>query len=517
MNMIRVWGGGFYEFDAFYETCDELGLLVWQDMMFACSQYPSTPDFLAAVDAEVRYQVKRLASHASIALWCGDNEVIGSLNWYDLSKKNRDRYLVNYDRLNRAIEVAVAASDPDRRFWPSSPCSGALDYGDAWHDDSRGDMHFWSVWHESKDFEHYYTVKPRFCSEFGFQAFPTTTVIRRFAEPSQWNAMSPVMEFHQRDRAGNGRIVETMTRYFRSPTSFESFLYLSQLQQALAIETAVRYWRSLKPHSMGALYWQLNDVWPSVSWASLDHALAWKTAALPRPPLLPAARARRPHRGGRAHPFGDERLARAGARRGPRPAPCLRRQGARRGERFGRSAGRAGDPARDGRGSRRRGFLLRHRRAEARRRRLRPVHAARRLAHETQASGPARGQGRASPRLPASRAPSPCRATSPPSTSCRRRRPSTAPSTMRASSSCRARSGRWRSAPMTAACRPSVTSMCVTSPRPTRSCRLRGTLSCVRPTIVTPAKAGVHGTGREAAPTSRRLDKRCHGFRLSPE
>ncbi len=277
MNMIRVWGGGFYEFDAFYDACDELGLLVWQDMMFSCSQYPSTPDFLAEVDREVRYQVRRLASHPSIAIWCGDNEVIGSLTWYELSKTNRDRYLVNYDRFNRAVEIAVTESDPDRSFWPSSPCSGALDYGDAWHDDSKGDMHFWAVWHEGRDFEHYFSVKPRFCSEFGFQSFPTMTAIRRFAEPSQWNAMSPVMEHHQRDRSGNGKIVETMTRYFRMPTSFESFVYLSQLQQALAIETAVRYWRSLKPRSMGTLYWQLNDVWPSVSWSSIDHALAWKT------------------------------------------------------------------------------------------------------------------------------------------------------------------------------------------------------------------------------------------------
>ena len=277
MNMIRVWGGGFYEFDAFYELCDEMGLMVWQDMMFACSQYPSTSEFLRQVDAEVRYQVKRLSSHACIAIWCGDNEVIGSLTWYEESKTNRDRYLVNYDRLNRTIEQAVVESDPSRTFWPSSPCSGKLDYGDAWHDDSSGDMHFWSVWHENRDFEHYYDVRPRFCSEFGFQSFPTMHDIRHFAEPNEWNAMSPVMEWHQRDPAGNGRIVETMTRYFRMPNGFASFLYLSQLQQALAIETAVRFWRSLKPHCMGTIYWQLNDVWPSISWSSLDHAIGWKT------------------------------------------------------------------------------------------------------------------------------------------------------------------------------------------------------------------------------------------------
>jgi beta-mannosidase len=225
----------------------------------------------------VRYQVKRLGSHPSIALWCGDNEVIGSLTWFEVSKKNRDLYLVNYDRLGRVIEAAILESDPDRTFWPSSPCSGKLDFSDNWHKDNAGDMHFWSVWHENRDFEHYYDVKPRFCSEFGFQSFPTMHVVRRFAEEKDWNATSPVMEFHQRSGAGNGKIVVTMTRYFRIPTSFESFLYLSQLQQALAIETAVRFWRSLKPNTMGTLYWQLNDVWPSVSWSSIDHAIGWKT------------------------------------------------------------------------------------------------------------------------------------------------------------------------------------------------------------------------------------------------
>jgi beta-mannosidase len=138
-------------------------------------------------------------------------------------------------------------------------------------------MHFWSVWHESKDFEHYYDVSPRFCSEFGFQSFPTMTTIARFAERDEWNATAPVMEFHQRNVGGNSRIVETMTRYFRGPTSFERFVYLSQLQQALAIEMAVRHWRSLKPHNMGTIYWQLNDVWPAVSWSSIDYFLAWKT------------------------------------------------------------------------------------------------------------------------------------------------------------------------------------------------------------------------------------------------
>ena len=172
----------------------------------------------------------------------------------------------------------MVETDPDRRFWPSSPCNGDLDYGDAWHDDGSGDMHFWDVWHSNKNFEHYYTVKPRFCSEFGFQSFPSMTGIRSFAEPDDWNATAPVMEFHQRDRRRQFAHHRHDGALFpRARRASRSFVFLSQLQQALAIETAVRYWRSLKPHSMGALYWQLNDVWPAVSWSSIDHTLAWKT------------------------------------------------------------------------------------------------------------------------------------------------------------------------------------------------------------------------------------------------
>jgi beta-mannosidase len=277
MNMIRVWGGGFYEQDFFYDICDELGLLVWQDFMFACNLYPSTLDFLAEVRAEVDYQVRRLGSHPSIALWCGDNELIGALNWFEESRKNRDRYLVNYDRLNRAVEEAVRAADPEALWWPSSPSPGKMSFGDAWHDDSSGDMHFWSVWHESRDFEHYRDVKPRFCSEFGFQSFPSLSVARGFIESADdLNVVSPVMEWHQKNAGGNARIAETMMRYFRYPEGFGNFIYLSQIQQGVAIRTAVEYWRSLKPHCMGALYWQLNDTWPVASWSGLDHGGGWK-------------------------------------------------------------------------------------------------------------------------------------------------------------------------------------------------------------------------------------------------
>jgi beta-mannosidase len=276
MNMIRVWGGGRYEPDWFYDLCDEMGLMVWQDFMFACSLYPSTPEFLAEVRAEVVENVARLHHHACLALWCGDNELIGALTWFPESRADRDRYLVNYDRLNRTVEDTLMATDPAALWWPSSPSPGPLSFGDAWHDDSAGDMHFWSVWHEGKDFDHYRDVTPRFCSEFGFQSYPSMDVIARFAAPEDWNIASPVLESHQKNKGGNARIAETMFRYFRWPTKFEDFVWLSQIQQGLAIKTAVTQWRGSMPRCMGALYWQLNDTWPVCSWSSLDHGGGWK-------------------------------------------------------------------------------------------------------------------------------------------------------------------------------------------------------------------------------------------------
>lgn len=276
MNMIRVWGGGRYEPDWFYDMCDELGLMVWQDFMFACNLYPCTDDFLRNVAQEVRQQASRLHHHACLALWCGDNEVLGALTWFPESVKDRDRYLVAYDRLNRSIETNLKAIDPQANWWPSSPSPGPLSFGDAWHDDSSGDMHFWSVWHEGRDFDHYRDVAPRFCSEFGFQSYPSMPVIKRFASPEDFNIASPVMESHQKNKGGNARIAETMFRYFRFPVNFESFVYLSQVQQGIAIKTAVTHWRMLKPHCMGTLFWQLNDSWPVCSWSSLNHGGSWK-------------------------------------------------------------------------------------------------------------------------------------------------------------------------------------------------------------------------------------------------
>lgn len=276
MNMLRIWGGGQYEPDYFYDLCDELGILLWHDFMFSCMSYPSNREFLASVETEITQQVRRLSHHASIALWCGDNEVIGSLNWYPETRAEKERYIANYDRLNSMLHRIVEDEDPSRRFWPSSPSLGYMDFSDGWHSDTRGDLHYWDVWHSAKSFDAYRTVNPRFASEFGFQSFTSMNVIDTFAEEKDHNPSSPVMENHQRNNGGNARIIETMTRYFRFPRDFGQMVFLSQIQQGLAIKTAIEYWRSTKPRCMGTLYWQINDIWPVASWSSLDYGGQWK-------------------------------------------------------------------------------------------------------------------------------------------------------------------------------------------------------------------------------------------------
>lgn len=277
MNMLRVWGGGQYEPDWFYELCDEMGILVWQDFMFSCNHYPAAdPDWLALVRTEAEQQVRRLSRHPCLALWCGDNELVGALKWWEITRNNRDRYLANYSRLNHTLEMITQGEVRDTDFWPSSPSVGHMDFGDGWKNDAAGDMHFWDVWHEAKPFSAYQDIHPRFCSEFGFQSFPSMPLIETFTVESDRNVSSSVMGVHQRNVGGNARIVETLVRYFEFPDSFERMVFLSQCQQAMAIKTAVEYWRCLKPHCMGTLFWQLNDTWPVASWASLEYGGAWK-------------------------------------------------------------------------------------------------------------------------------------------------------------------------------------------------------------------------------------------------
>lgn len=276
MNMLRIWGGGQYENAAFYEICDREGILIWQDLMFSCSLYPSMDWYLQEVEEELDYQIIRLQHHACIALWCGDNEVIGAVNWYETSRNNRDTYLANYDRLNNFCGQMVKKLDQDRIFWPSSPCAGDLDFGDAFHDPSSGDMHYWEVWHEGKSFDAFQNIQPRFCSEFGFQSLPSLPEVEAFCPKEHHNMSAPTMESHQKNNRGNSIIVEMFSRYFRMPKDFEQQLWLSQLQQALAIQTAVDFWRSSRPVCMGTLYWQLNDNWPVASWSSIQHSGRWR-------------------------------------------------------------------------------------------------------------------------------------------------------------------------------------------------------------------------------------------------
>ena len=270
MNMLRVWGGGQYENEEFYDLCDEYGIMVWQDLMFSCMEYPSTPEFLALVGPEVRYQVKRLRGHASVVLWCGDNEIAGLLRG---EKEEFARHAVNYDRLNRALAGWVREADPTRTFWPSSPADGVSDSGLGAFTPERGDMHYWKVWHSGEPFEAYYTVRPRFCSEFGFQSFPALSTVERFGGG---NVTDPVMDSHQKNLSGNAKIVGMFARYFKFPSGLAEFVYLSQVQQLLAIRTAVEFWRTLRPHCMGTLYWQLNDNWPVASWSGIDYYGNWK-------------------------------------------------------------------------------------------------------------------------------------------------------------------------------------------------------------------------------------------------
>lgn len=271
MNMVRVWGGGQYEKDVFYETCDELGLLVWHDMMCACAVYPADERFLGEIEAELSHQLRRLKDHASIALWCGDNECLGATRWFPETTAEPEFYRAAWMKRSRLQGELVAKFDPQRTYWPSSPCCGPGDFGNAWKDDSKGDMHQWDVWHENYPFERYYDYKPRFCSEFGYQSFPSPEVAATFSDGAGAD-----FEWHQKNEGGNDRIRSTMLRYFGAPKDFESELLLSQFSQALAIKTAVEAWRGSMPRCMGTLYWQLNDNWPVASWSSLEYGGKWK-------------------------------------------------------------------------------------------------------------------------------------------------------------------------------------------------------------------------------------------------
>jgi beta-mannosidase len=275
MNMLRVWGGGYYEEETFYDRCDEYGLLVWQDFMFSCSLHPANEAFLDTVEAEVRYQVRRLANHPSIAVWCANNEnEEAAQNWFvehDHHEDHLDDYAALYEE---TVGPACREEDPSRTYWPGSPSSGPDELEPYVFE--TGDIHYWDVWHQGQPFEDYLTTNPRFVSEFGYQSFPSTDSLRTVLDEADFNPTSPMMEHHQRNPGGNTTILRRMADYFRFPFDFDDFVYLSQLLQAEAMSTAIEHWRRRKPTTMGALYWQLNDLWPVASWSSIEYDGKWK-------------------------------------------------------------------------------------------------------------------------------------------------------------------------------------------------------------------------------------------------
>lgn len=278
MNMLRVWGGGYYPEDMFYDLCDRLGLLVWQDFMFACGIYPADADFFENVRVEAIENVRRLRHHAALALWCGNNEM--EQGWCDWGWNKPDdplnqRLKDGYDRMfHHMLPELLEDEDPDHPYWRSSasadtPFEGA-------NNQIQGDCHYWDVWHGRKPFTAYRTQYPRFMSEFGFQALPPLKTIATYADPADWNMTSYIMEHHQRSGSGNGLMIAQMTDTFRMPKDFPSLVYLSLILQAEGIRYGVEHWRRNRNRVSGTLIWQLNDCWPVASWASLDYFGRWK-------------------------------------------------------------------------------------------------------------------------------------------------------------------------------------------------------------------------------------------------
>lgn len=267
MNMLRVWGGGYYESDAFYDLCDEKGLLVWQDFAFACQPYPFFDEaFLNNVMREVAEVVNRLRHHASLAVWCGNNEIEAlSLAWRSMRKFVRwtDEFFY------RILEPAVREHDTVTAYSPGSPCGISHLNG---HDkDNVGDTHLWAVWHGLQPMNYYRKRLTRFCSEFGFESLPDIKTIEKYAKPEDYSLTSEVFKAHQKCPSGNMKMVYYIASRFALPKRFEDFVYLSQIAQQECVSDATEHWRRNKGRCNGAMYWQLNDCWPVCSWASVDY------------------------------------------------------------------------------------------------------------------------------------------------------------------------------------------------------------------------------------------------------
>ncbi len=286
LNMLRVWGGGIYEDDYFYQLCDRNGILVWQDFMFACSMYPGNDTFLSSVTKEADYQVKRLRNHPSIALWCGNNEIdvawqndnkTGGWGWKNAySDQKREQVWKAYDTIfNHILANAVKVLSPNIAYWQSSP-SSIVPKKYATNSNPDGDSHYWGVWHAREPFENYSKNIGRFMSEYGFQSFPEFESIKKFALPEDYNIESDVMRHHQRSAIGNMAIKDYMKMYYHVPDNFEKFLYVGQVLQAYGIQSAIEAHRRAMPYNMGSLVWQINDCWPVASWSSCDYFHRWK-------------------------------------------------------------------------------------------------------------------------------------------------------------------------------------------------------------------------------------------------
>lgn len=283
-NAIRVWGGGYYPDDAFYDICDELGLLVWQDLMYACAFYDLTPDFERSIRVETHQNVARLRHHASLALICGNNEMemfMAGANSALINHRTWEfvptypHHITDYVKMFEYILPAIVKETaPQTYWWPASPSSGGN--FDTPNDENRGDNHYWDVWHGEKPFTEYRKFFFRYASEFGFQSFPCLKSVEQFTLPDDRNIFSRVMERHQRNQAANGKILSYLSQTFRYPNSFDDLLYASQLMQAEAIRYGVEHWRRNRGRCMGAIIWQLNDIWPVASWASIDYYGRWK-------------------------------------------------------------------------------------------------------------------------------------------------------------------------------------------------------------------------------------------------
>lgn len=274
-NCIRIWGGGYYPTDTFYDLCDEYGLIVWQDLMYACNVYDVTDEFAENIRQETLDNVKRLRHHACLGLWCGNNEIESAWDhWGDFQVESqylRADYVKQFEDI---LPKAVKEADADTFYWPSSPSSGGcFDAPDA---ENRGDNHYWDVWHGQKPFSDYQKYFFRFCSEFGFQSFPCMKTVETFTREEDRNIFSEVMESHQKNDAANGKMLYYLSENFRYPKDFKSLLYTTQILQAMAIKSGVEHWRRNRGRCMGTLYWQVNDNWPVASWSSIDYFGRWK-------------------------------------------------------------------------------------------------------------------------------------------------------------------------------------------------------------------------------------------------